>query len=567
MESVFPRVGVKQFTELPDGDKVAQLDELAHLVLGIRLYNWSMSKGGVGIEDTPSLARNELAAAMKDVERALATCNELVTQYVDVLLALNSGALHVPAATGTSWSAELGNRRQLAVYLSSLLEEAKGHASALEATQAAYDSEMAELRRTIGARSSIAKDAVYPRFHNIAANWLKIAEIRDAITAVTAALAALNAYIPAALCTLPLDVTRAARAATAAGAVSIKLPDAPPRAAEHAAEAEIDDEAVPSRLSLEHSPEFLQLPLEYQGYCPVALCAPVSHDAAATSAAASGAMGHYGVLIAGDPSLGVVRWRNRHVVCCNEEAFQRFMRNPEYYTGRIAQLAVRNFELVHLLQLLAMHSFPEASLPALIQYDGDVGAAAAAVTAAAGGPLTRGEGAPTPGGEGDAQTLVRLSKNGHRLVDAAVETPVHFVERHVDPHYRWNEWDLRRQALQIMNLRGCKTQSAQTDASHFRRDNATQVYEPREMGTQTGISVATNTMRTVRYVTGLRGHPEVAVVRATAARAAAAAGGVHHSTASTSTDGGEGADSSVAATAVTLPPARAREVTLTIDYK
>jgi hypothetical protein len=33
--------------------------------------------------------------------------------------------------------------------------------------------------------------------------------------------------------------------------------------------------------------------------------------------------------------------------------------------------------------------------------------------------------------------------------DAATETPVHFVERHIDVKYNWNEWSLRRKALQV----------------------------------------------------------------------------------------------------------------------
>lgn len=60
------------------------------------------------------------------------------------------------------------------------------------------------------------------------------------------------------------------------------------------------------------------------------------------------------------------------------------------------------------------------------------------------------------------------------------------------------------------------TTSAQTDASHFRRDNDTQVFLPRESGTQTGISVGSNTTRVVRYFAGLRGTPDAVVEAATA---------------------------------------------------
>ena len=33
--------------------------------------------------------------------------------------------------------------------------------------------------------------------------------------------------------------------------------------------------------------------------------------------------------------------------------------------------------------------------------------------------------------------------------DASTGTPVHFVEKRIDPSYDWNEWSLRRKALQV----------------------------------------------------------------------------------------------------------------------
>lgn len=89
--------------------------------------------------------------------------------------------------------------------------------------------------------------------------------------------------------------------------------------------------------------------------------------------------------------------------------------------------------------------------------------------------------------------------------DAGTETPVHFVERHIDPSYTWNEWELRRRALKLANLQSCVTVSQQTDASNFRRDNTTQVYLPKDHATQTAQSKGTNPIRQFNYVAGLRG--------------------------------------------------------------
>jgi hypothetical protein len=112
-----------------------------------------------------------------------------------------------------------------------------------------------------------------------------------------------------------------------------------------------------------------------------------------------------------------------------------------------------------------------------------------------------------------------MGRRGVAVADAAVATPLHFVERHIDRKYEFSEWALRRRAVQLANLRQCATHGAQTDNSHFRRDNDTQVYLPRVAETQTLHAVATNTERTVSYVSGVRGVPEPFVEAAARNRA------------------------------------------------
>jgi hypothetical protein len=90
------------------------------------------------------------------------------------------------------------------------------------------------------------------------------------------------------------------------------------------------------------------------------------------------------------------------------------------------------------------------------------------------------------------------------MKDASTETPVHFVKKNIDPNYDWNEWGLRRRALQIANLKKCATDGTQTDMSHFRRENESQVYLPRTQETQTKQDTGTNPKRVHTYIAGLR---------------------------------------------------------------
>jgi hypothetical protein len=206
-------------------------------------------------------------------------------------------------------------------------------------------------------------------------------------------------------------------------------------------------------LSVHNTPDFMLLPLELQGFCPWTI------------------VHAKGLLIPGKPNLSVVRYDNMYFVCDHEIALRAFMKNPDWYLNQIRVRALHHPEYIHLLKLQAW--FPSTSIARLLeQNDFDP-------RAVGGEPTTR---------------------------DAATSTPTHFVESHLDVNYHWNEWELRRRALKVVALKNCATTSAQTDTSHFRRDNETQVYAQKEQESQTKRDKGTNPPIVTTYVAGLRGH-------------------------------------------------------------
>ena len=74
---------------------------------------------------------------------------------------------------------------------------------------------------------------------------------------------------------------------------------------------------------------------------------------------------------------------------------------------------------------------------------------------------------------------------------------------------QWNEWALRRRVLQLANLRQMRTHSTQTNLSHFRREQETQNWLPKESFTQTATQKGTTMPQKKMYVEGLRGPPDV----------------------------------------------------------
>ena len=88
--------------------------------------------------------------------------------------------------------------------------------------------------------------------------------------------------------------------------------------------------------------------------------------------------------------------------------------------------------------------------------------------------------------------------------DISVQTPLHFEEFSIDHGYFWNEWDLRRMTLQMVNIRNKETVGCQTDISLFKVHNNTQIWPLVDSSTMTGIEAGTNPVWPKNYITALR---------------------------------------------------------------
>ncbi|GBM67246.1 hypothetical protein AVEN_208952-1 [Araneus ventricosus] len=77
------------------------------------------------------------------------------------------------------------------------------------------------------------------------------------------------------------------------------------------------------------------------------------------------------------------------------------------------------------------------------------------------------------------------------ISERSVQTILHPTEKNIDYTYNWNQWSLRKQALKYVDLTSKKTLSTQTNLSHFRRENYSQVYLPKDNSTQTRKDAST----------------------------------------------------------------------------
>jgi len=83
LESVLPRTELKPFIALNTQDKVGQMHELSNIILGIRIFNKAIEKGGVGLSTFEELyymmsSGNELD---KDVNKFTVELIDLIENY------------------------------------------------------------------------------------------------------------------------------------------------------------------------------------------------------------------------------------------------------------------------------------------------------------------------------------------------------------------------------------------------------------------------------------------------------------------------------------------------------
>eukprot|EP00928_Gymnodinium_smaydae_P047255 TRINITY_DN31524_c0_g1_i1.p1 TRINITY_DN31524_c0_g1~~TRINITY_DN31524_c0_g1_i1.p1 ORF type:complete len:676 (-),score=159.20 TRINITY_DN31524_c0_g1_i1:134-2038(-) len=461
LESVFPRVGLRSFVALTGAEKAAQMQELAGIVLGIRLFNKHQRKGGSGLptveDEVERLNATDLFHA---VQREAEEVTDICQRFQDVILV----STRRPPSGAPGWQApaqaeldkargDLLYHRQYLCYLMNLQEDLAGCIERLAKDQKTLSEELVDLEALVGGRVSVPKEQVYPRFDSVAqsyrAAWAELRSLDTRKKLHTVLQEARKTHFPAMADSLR-DILKLAKASKTSTALGDEEEDA----------ADLDSIPGPDagqdmnmaiRLTVENSADFLSVPLDFQGFCVHTL---VTQER---------------LLVPGNPALGVIKYAGRYCVFATERACVEFCAAPDKFFSEVRDTCYRYPELIHLLRV--NEDFPRSSLHGILQ---------------------------ATGGSGSVMKA-----------DIGTETPMHFVESNIDPKYEWNEWQLRRDALHMADICKKKTSATQTVMSHLRREGETQVYLPRDVATNTAVTRGTNPPRWKRYVTGMRGEPEL----------------------------------------------------------
>jgi hypothetical protein len=451
-------------------EKRAQVKDLVNIVLGIRLFNREIKKGGAGLADVPATVSREVDTLYESLEMESTDLGDLCYTYSDIinLEFEKPGSI---AASLVRLQDELTNRRQLILLVHQLQHEALESIDIIKAGKQQLMEELEQLKTLVGLRTSVPKEQVYPKFHVLAGTWKALIREQEKNRMRKRLLEQLlqfkDNFHPS---LLDEDIELVKQTPIEPKSLSIDPDDFVETIVERNRPTPEEEEKAkasfnkPVRLVKETTPKFMSLPLEYQGYCPVTI------------------VSRQGLLLPGNPNIGIIRYKGKHYSFVTDEAMRNFCEDPEKFTEGVIKRACKAPDLIHLLCLQSY--IPNSDISELFTSQ-DIHDIAAI------GPTSK--------------------------TDSESQTPSYYINTDTpDPNYEWNEWSLRRKALQMADLCNRRTHGTQTNLSRTRRDNDTQTSQPQPnkdgsmpgVGTQTGIEKGTMVETTTRYFAGLRGKPD-----------------------------------------------------------
>ncbi|KAM6459023.1 cilia- and flagella-associated protein 206 isoform 1-T2 [Liasis olivaceus] len=443
LQSVFPQTELAAFLSLNKKEKERQLKELTMIVTGIRLFNKDCGKGGEGIDDLPAILNEAIPAASHHIDVELRASQELAHRYTALIETMHQSQNAEIELRETMLKEVLYNVRQHEAFLCIILSDVITCAQEVEMMHREFAAEMEQINNIVQTKTAVPTSLVYPVFIALSNIWTSFQDEILVLSFLNNLTVSLQQFLEIHTLIFPEDVME-----SLLEGIVVKTDEE--RLQENA-----DNKVNPADfikeewLFPESTINFSQLLLQYHGFC------------AYTFAVKDG------LLIPGNPSIGVLKHREKYYSFNSKEAAYTFAKNPEKYIKMIAEKAKERAELIQLLEL--HHQFESLAPYSQIRAK-------------------------------DKHLLQPVTK-----FDSSTQTDTHILPPTIVKDYEWNEWELRRKAIKLANLRQKLTHSVQTNLSHMRRDNCSQVYLMKDSGTQTKRENSSNVPKPQIFLAGLRG--------------------------------------------------------------
>ena len=450
LDNIFPKSGLTPFLTLSIQDKISQLNELSNTVMGIRLLNCELGKGGIGLmtlEDIKKKLKYDLLYEVKDFYNKVNTVCEKYSLISDNLDfdTINEGQ---ESQVLDKIRKYIVYYRQILTYLSMLIDELHSSIQFKDSLIINYENEKNAILDIIGNQTSISKDQAYPRFQNLAKMYTKFQEQVFILDIRENVFRKLYDFINKNDIKLEYDLN------AWEGCFQLYTDKLDIYEKQDEPIFSFESGAYNNGVTLlkhDSTADYLDIKLEYQGFCIVTL------------------LNKRGLLVSGRPAV-VAKYNEKYMVFCTHQCLQEFIDAPQKYIDELNEYVKENSYLINLLNMT--EEFPNGNLANMFR---------------------------------DKESTAFKYKNSKVLIDVGCQTVDHIHEKgYIDPDYEWNEWDLKKKAIQLANIMKKKTVSCQTLLSHFRRENETQVYPLKDSEVNTTVNRGTNLSIPKSYAVGFR---------------------------------------------------------------
>ncbi|XP_051782421.1 cilia- and flagella-associated protein 206-like [Erpetoichthys calabaricus] len=439
LQSVFPRSMLASFLSLKRKEKEQQLRELTMIVTGIRLYNKDVGKGGESIDNLPAILNNDIPTTSNQHEAEMELSLNIAERYTTILEKLENGDVNKDLHVYVDLLKEaLYNIQQHVVFLRLITSEIITCAQQVEFLQQKFGQQMEELKSIVQDKIAVPTADVYPHFIALSHLWYGFQGEIVLLSVFNSIATSLKPYLSS-HAQIFSDNT-----------LGPLLENLDVKTNEQRVEETSSDRIDPSEykdhnwLFPETTHNFDSLPLQFGGICAYTL------------------IEKNGLLLMGNPKIGILKHNDKYYSFSSKKAAKTFAENPDKYIWLVIEMAKQHAELIQLLELL--HQFEP-----ITPYTGSATITSSTTT-------------------NKEKGIVRLGTTS----DISAQTETHLLPSHIVKSYEWNEWELRRKAIKLANLRNKVTHSMQTKLSHLRRENISQVYLPKQKAAQTKKINTTN---------------------------------------------------------------------------
>ncbi|KAK3758413.1 hypothetical protein RRG08_058683 [Elysia crispata] len=442
LQSVFPQTELGTFMTLTKREKERQLTELTMIVTGIRLFNKECGKGGEGIDDLPAILNEAVPATTQSVDGEIQSTLRSAYKYTAIVEAMHKGQVKEGQSIHLLKEA-LINTRQHETFLRIILNDVISCAHQVEVLENQLATRMEQLQATVQSKTAVPTAQVYPQFIHLAQLWSSFQDEMVLLSVLSNILASLEPFTRGHKELFSDDVLNVE-------GLTVRTDEE--RVQETSDQrVNVKDYQVENKdwLFADTTKNFAKLHLQYRGYCAYTL-------------------GKYDrLLVPANPDIGVMRYREHYYAFSSKEAAYEFAQNPQEIITLVAEGAKKSPELIQLLELHTQFS-------TITPYS-------------------------------QSREAGKMIEKPVTKCDSASQTDTHLLESNIVKTYAWNEWELRRKAIKLANLRNKVTHAMQTNGSNMRRDNETQVYLPKEQTTQTKIDNYSNVSKPQVFLEGMRG--------------------------------------------------------------